>query len=106
MIGAETLDTENLKDALKITMQKNFLSQNLYACIELNGHSILLFHNYCRDLKKPELFLPSLLKSQTNESAFSTLRSMSSTRSTIVSFDVYEIVSRFNRLNVAEQEIF
>lgn len=94
---------DNSTAALKVTMQKNFVSSNLYACIEINGHSMVRFHNYCRDMQKPELFLPSLLNSQANESAFRTLRSMSSTRSTIVNFDVYEVLFRSNRLNVAEQ---
>ena len=89
-------------DTMKTSIQNNFISSNLHGCIEINGHNILLFHNKCRDMKKPELFLPSLAGSQPCESAFRTLRSMSTTRSTVINFDVMEILQKSKRLRVLD----
>lgn len=47
-------------DTVKKTVDRNFITSNLHACFEVNGHNSLLLHNQCRDLKRPELFLPPL----------------------------------------------
>lgn len=90
-------------DAFHAQVQKNFISANLASCIEINAHSLLILHNYCRASNQPELFLPSELNSQACESAFRTLRSMTSTRSTIVNFDMFELLNRSKRLRLQEE---
>lgn len=44
---------DNRSDAFNPTLTKNFISTNLGTCIELNGHSIIIFHNMCRDIGQP-----------------------------------------------------
>lgn len=102
-IDAGNQNADVRSDAYKVLVQKNFISSNLAACIEINGHSLLILHNYCRDTKQPEQFLPSELNSQTCESAFRTLRAMTSTRSTIINFDMYELLNRSKRLRLEEE---
>lgn len=102
-IDAGNQHTDIRSDAHKVLVQKNFISSNLAACIEINGHSLLIFHNYCRDNHHPELFLPSEINSQTCESSFRTLRSLTSTRSTIVNFDMHELLNRSKRLRLEEE---
>lgn len=96
-------DRDNRSDAFNPTLMKNFISTNLATCIELNGHSILIFHNMCREMGQPELFLPSLLNSQHCESTFRSWRSLSSTRSTVVNMDIMEVTYRSTRLQVMEE---
>lgn len=84
-------------------MQKNSISSNLQGCIELNAHVLLMFLDRCRQLMRPDLFIPSNLNSQGAESSFRLLRSMSSTRSTVVSLDLLEIAQRSKRLCIAEE---
>lgn len=89
--------------AFNATMRKNFISTNLAAGIELNGHTLLIFHNKCRDMGRPELFLPNLLNSQHNERTFRSWRSLSTVRSTIVNMDIKEVMDRSSRLQVIEE---
>lgn len=91
------------KDALNPTVERNFISSNLHSCIEINGHSLLLYHNKCRDLEMPELFLPSKTGSQQCESEFRTYRSMSTTRSTVVDFDIKELLQKAKRLSALKE---
>lgn len=102
-LDAGNQHADHRSDAFKVQVQKNFISSNLASCIEINGHSLLILHSYCRDSNQPELFLPSELNSQTCESAFRALRSMTSTRSTIVNFDMYELLNRSKRLRLQEE---
>lgn len=87
----------------KITTEKNSMSSNLEGCIEINGHSLVIFHNQCRDMGSPQLFLPSHLNSQASEDKFRTLRFLSTTKSTVVNMDVLEILQRSTRLTVIEE---
>lgn len=91
------------KDALNPTLERNFISSNLHSCIDVNGHSLLLYHNKCRDLKKPELFLPSKANSQPCEGEFRIFRSMSTTRSTVVDFDIKELLQKAKRLSALKE---
>ena len=89
------------------TVQNNFITQNAYLCIELNGHVIVLFaDSYMRDYpKKDGVYLPWLLGSQSCEKTFRLARSMTSTFSTIINFSICldylgaYIVFKFNKLN-------
>lgn len=97
------LHRDQHKDAFNATSVKNFISSNLAACIEIDGHSILIFHNKCRDMGRPDLFLPWLLNSQHCESTFRSWRSLSTIRSTIVNMDIMEVTNRSTRLQVMEE---
>lgn len=81
-------------------MDRNFISTNIHGCIELNGHGLISFHNRCRDSGHPEQFLPTLTGSQICESGFRTFRSMSTTRCSIIGFDMHDMLGKAKRLDV------
>lgn len=89
-------------NSLATSVAESFISSNLHTCCEINGHHLLRLHNRCRDLNKPEIFLPSLTGSQPSESKFRTYRSMTTTRSTVISFDIMDMCQRSRRLRVLE----
>ena len=82
-------------------LQNNFITENSYSCIELNAHSlIILLLTAC---KSGYTFLPWLYGSQSCEKLFRTLRSMSSTFSTVVNFGmlgVNGVLRRLHRLQI------
>lgn len=85
------------------TLQKNFLTTNVYTCLELNGHGILRLLEKCRDGNCQEHFLPWLYSSQPCEKMFRQARSMTSTYSTIVNFSLYEMMNKVDRINTLNE---
>lgn len=75
----------------------NFITSNTYACIELNAHALIQAIRKFRDSEEPELFLVWLFSSQPCEEFYATLRSMTSTFSTIVNFSILECQQRVRR---------
>lgn len=104
-IWKESLCTaaKSAKDTVNATVDRSFISSNLHACMEINGHHTTLFHNQCRDMGRPELFLPHLTGSQPCEDKFRTLRSISTTRSTVVNFDTFEVLQKGKRLKTLDE---
>lgn len=81
----------------------NFITTNLATCIEINGQGLTNFLHECREIGRPELFLPFLLNSQHSESAFRSWRSIFTVRSTKVNLDIKEVEERSTRLQVMEE---
>lgn len=79
--GHEAAQDMKRDDVFTPTVKECFITQNLHTCVEINGHELLLFHLYCRDSGKPELFLVNLTGSQICEDLFRSARSMTSTSS-------------------------
>lgn len=88
---------------LRSSVKDNFISSNLACCIEMDGHGMLVFHNKCRDMGRPDLFLPTQLSSQQCEGTFRSFRSLTGTRSTIVNMDVLEMQVRSKKLQIIEE---
>ena len=89
----------------KHTIRNNFITYNAHACIELNGHSLILFLLTLRD-KIPngdQHFLPWLLGSQACEQTFRAARSMTSTFSTVINFSMLGFLHRLHRLQIQLQ---
>lgn len=80
------------------SLQENFISNNAYTCIELNAHSLILLTIKLRS--NPELFVPYLFGSQSCESTFGQLRSMTSTYSTVVNFTMLEMINRLKKVQL------
>ena len=82
-------------------LQSNFITNNAYMCIELNGHALITAIMTLRQLA-PEstCFMPWLLGSQSCEKIFRAARSMTSTFSTIINFDMLGLVRRLHRLHI------
>lgn len=81
---------------------KNFITSNVYTCIELNGHSLLLLMEKCR-AGNNNLILPWLCSSQPCEKAFRQTRSMTSTFSTIVNFSMSDVINRLRRIQALNE---
>lgn len=87
-----------IKEHKTYTLSKNFLTLNVYTCIEINAHGLLLLIEKCRRNNTPEHFLPWLYSSQPCESFFRKARSLTSTYSTIINFDMLDIIQRRHRI--------
>lgn len=86
----------------KASLKDNFITTNVHVCTEINGHALTKFLIECRDLHKPELFLPHQTGSQQCEVTFRTLRSMSSMFFTAINFDIMEILQKIKRIFVSD----
>ncbi|KAK3910838.1 Aromatase [Frankliniella fusca] len=66
----------------------NFVSRNLYMCVEIIAHSIICLILKSRTQNSKECLLIHLFSSQICESIFRLLRSMTSTESTVINFSM------------------
>lgn len=79
------------------TLQGDFLTRNAYACLEINAHNFLKYLVFCRELNKPEMFLPYETNSQPCENFFRNIRSMGSTNYTVINFNMLELLHKIRR---------
>uniref|UniRef100_A0A1X7U626 Uncharacterized protein n=1 Tax=Amphimedon queenslandica TaxID=400682 RepID=A0A1X7U626_AMPQE len=84
------------------TLKDNFITRNCYVCIEINAHSLLAYVMVIRDLNLPHCFTPWNLGSQSCERLFRSLRSLSSTFSTIVNFSLLAMLQRLHKIAIKE----
>jgi hypothetical protein len=94
--------TPKEKDRMPLSIERNFISANLHGCFEINGHNMILLHKKCRELKKPEMFLPTKINSQSNENFFRSLRSQGKTNYTVVNFTLLEAIQKSKRIQMLE----
>lgn len=80
------------------SLLKNWITLNTYTCVELNAHALLLLIDKYRST--PELLNPWQFSSQPCEKYFRQMRSMTSTFSTIVNFDMLDILHRNQRIQI------
>lgn len=85
----------------------NFITSNVYNCIELNGHTLLNVICYLRDnyskTDQQNFFRTWLFNSQPCESFFRSLRSMSTTENTVVNFSVRDVLYRIKRIDLQSE---
>lgn len=87
------------------TLKNNFLTNNCYACIEMNAHSLVLCLLHLKKIDKPEWFLPHLFDSQTCESTFRQFRSMTTAFSCVTNCTVKEALSRIGKIQLQNEII-
>lgn len=102
-IVSQTTKKKSKTERSAITLQEDFITRNAYVCIEINGHSLLLFVCQSREMGKPELFLPYQTSSQDCENFFRSLRSMASTFFTVINLKVHEVLHKIRRLMKLEE---
>ncbi|KAK3907741.1 hypothetical protein KUF71_018377 [Frankliniella fusca] len=78
----------------------NFVTSNLYVCVEIIAHTITMLIVKFREESTPEYFLVELLGSQPCEGYFRLARSMTSTQSTVINFCMKEFLARVKRIDV------
>lgn len=95
-------DSESADETLrrKYSLSENFISNNAYACIELNAHSLVKYIIQLRTNDQPHLFITKLLGSQSCESTFRQVRSLTSTYSTVVNFTMYDMLHRLKKIQM------
>jgi len=81
-----------------LDLQENFISSNCYNCIEVNGHNLILCARNLRKTNRSQLFVTWLMNSQGCEGTFRCLRSMTTTRCTVVNFSMRDVLHRFRRI--------
>ncbi|KAK3926414.1 Endopolyphosphatase [Frankliniella fusca] len=88
-----------LKNHKSYTME-NFVTANLYVCIEIIAYALTIILMKFRDNLSPQFYLPSLFSSQACESFFRLARSMTSTESTVINFSMKEFLSKVRRVDM------
>lgn len=81
-------------------IDKNFITSNTYTCIEINAHGLLIL---VEKLRETNQFTPWLCSSQPCKKIFRQIRSMTSTFSTIVNFNLMGILRRLNRVQILNE---
>lgn len=76
----------------------NFITENAYTCIELNGLALIKLIVSMRNT--PELFLPSIFDSQMCEKTFRQLRSMGTQNFTKINFTMAELLHMVSRIDI------
>lgn len=95
-----------IKDHDSFTISENFVSHNLYSCIELNGANLIKLIKKFRAENMDEYFMPSLFNSQPNEELFRQLRSMGTTNYTKINFTLLELFHLVGRIDLQNEIVY
>lgn len=82
------------------TLQNDFITNNAYTCIEINGKSMLSLIQTFRQNNSPYFLLFPIFDSQTCEKTFRQLRSMGTVSFTKINFSLYEIIHMIGRVEL------
>ena len=78
-------------------LNENFITTNLYHCLEINMHSLVLLIRRFKQLGLERLFKLSDMNSQPCEDFFRKMRSQTSTYSTVIKFSFLQLLHRIRR---------
>lgn len=95
---------EESSKGLKIS--ENFITQNAYACIELNARNLVILIKRFRNQNLGNFFIPTLFNSQPCEETFRKLRSMGTINYTKINFTLLELMHLVGRVEVMNDIIF
>lgn len=87
-----------IKSSSRYTLKENFITSNVYMCLEINARSLIQLIKKFRNQGQPERFLPSLFDSQACENIFRLFRSMGTTQFTKINFSLYELIYMIRRV--------
>lgn len=90
----------------KFEVSQNFITQNAYACIELNAKNLIILMKRLRDAEMCEFFLPVLFNSQPCEETFRKMRSMGTTNFTKINFTLLELMHLIKRVEIMNDIMF
>lgn len=91
---------DNDTSPVRYNLDDNFISDNAFACLELNAYGILHLITKLRDSGEPHLFLISLFSSQGCESLFRQFRSMTTAHWTKINFSLNELLHIVGRIEL------
>lgn len=89
-----------IKKSSYYKVSENFITYNLYTCVEINAKCLIYLIKMFRDRNSPEMFLPNLFDSQTCERIFRIFRSMGTTQFTKINFCILELIHKIGRVEV------
>lgn len=95
-----------IKTSNVYTLQKNFISQNAYVCIEINAQGLIDLVKRFRCANTPNLFIPTIFDSQTCEKSFRQLRSMGTVNFTRTNFSLYDLLFMIRRVEVQNEILY
>lgn len=95
-----------ISESVNYCLHDNFITQPAYSCVELNAYGLLHLIKKFKSVKKPELFLTMLFSSQTCETTFRTLRSMTSIFWTRINFSMLELIHMVGRLELSNEIVY
>lgn len=87
-------------------MSDNFITQNAYACIELNARNLVILIRKFRDQNMAKFFIPTLFNSQPCEETFRKLRSMGIINYTKINFTLLELIHLVGRVELLNEIMF
>lgn len=85
------------------SLDKNFISSNAFACLEINAYGLLHLIVKFRDARTPQNFLPALFQSQTCENTFRQMRSMSTAYWTRINFTLLDLLYIIRRIELQNE---
>ncbi|XP_055705946.1 uncharacterized protein LOC129803424 [Phlebotomus papatasi] len=91
---------KNRKNGLTL---KHFITTNSYMCIEMNAISLIEVVRRLRDNNQEEYFHPQYFSSQPCEEFFRHLRSLSTTKNTVVNFSLLDVFHRVRRIELQSE---
>lgn len=94
---------DNDTASVKYKIDDNFISDNAFACIEINAYGILHLITKLRDSCEPNLLLISLFSSQGCESLFRQFRSMTTANWTKINFSLNELLHMIGRIELMNE---
>lgn len=87
------------------TLERNFITNNAYVCLEINAHALIELIVKLRTMGQPNLFKPWLYSSQPCENTFRTLRSMGTANYTKINFNLNEVMHLIGRLEMVQKTV-
>lgn len=106
LMNSEKRDPSEKNSKKIYNLKENFISSNLYTCIELNAHALvkkILVEDSSDDKSRcdrNQIFFPNLMASQPCESTFRQVRSFTSTFSTVVNFNMLDIIHKIKKIQL------
>lgn len=86
---------------MNLAESDHFITNNVYVCVELNGHLLInIVYNVIQGLFPPESLRIWMTGSQSCEQLFRILRSMTPTFSTIVNFTLKGVLEKIHKLQL------
>lgn len=88
------------------TITNNFITTNLYTCVEINAHALVYLVLKLRDGQRSDMFLPELCGSQPCEHIFRYMRSMGTANYTKINFTLSELLHLVARVELMNKVVY
>lgn len=87
----------------RLKIEKHFISTYCYACVEINAHSLVMYISYLKQFQLDHRFDAEFVSSQPCENMFRSIRSFTSTFSTITNCSLLGIIQRMSKIEMLNE---